>query len=52
MLGLYRKANWTIVVSIAIFLILDISILFTNIWLSHQIERDAIGINQIGRAHV
>lgn len=49
MLSRYRKANWTIVVSIAIFLILDISILFTNVWLSHQIERDAIGINLAGR---
>lgn len=49
MLSLYRKASWTIVVSIAMFLILDISILFTNIWLSHQIERDAIGINLAGR---
>jgi diguanylate cyclase (GGDEF)-like protein len=26
-----------------------LSILFTNIWLSHQIERDAIGINLAGR---
>lgn len=48
MLRLYRKASLTIIVSIVIFLMLDISILFTNIWLSHRIERDAVGINLAG----
>lgn len=49
MLSQYRKANSTIVISIAIFLILDIAVLLTNVWLSHQISRDAIGINLAGR---
>jgi diguanylate cyclase (GGDEF)-like protein len=49
MLRVYRKAHWSLSLSISVFLLLDVSVLLTNSWLSRQIDRDAVSINLAGR---
>ncbi len=49
MLRLYQKAHWSLSLSISVFLLLDVSVLAANFWLSHQIDRDATAINLAGR---